>query len=250
MRTFKRAPNEINTSLTSYNKTVKFFNQMEWKGLIENKNTFTVDQYSQADAKNVYVDDHGSLVSRKPLQEEVLPTTIIPEDSEDEQWKLINVKTYGKATIYVVKGATYHGLIPQYRVVLKYDDSLYTLELNTSNEPLLSTFENYIICFNDDTSKGAKVFDVNHPTSSWQDFAKFIEVPVIQRTVGNEVTIYPGNGFTSSYKYEYIWSNNSQPDLPNSAELNIQSVGGKTWHVKQYSTSSNYNLNAYLSYMQ
>ena len=100
MRTIKRNVNEINTSLSSYNKLVKYNNQLEWKGIIENKNIFTTDQLSQADAKNVYVDDHGSLVSRPVLLREPLSKEILPTNSE-----LVDNITYGIGTASSKKDA-------------------------------------------------------------------------------------------------------------------------------------------------
>lgn len=230
MRTFKRAPNEINTSLMSYNKTVKFFNQMEWKGLIENKNTFTVDQYSQADAKNVYVDDHGSLVSRKPLQEEKLPTTIIPEGNE-----LIDKLTFGHWEVYCSKNS--EGSIT---ITISDKTTEYTLE-NITKYHIVS-IENYIICFND---LGAKIFDVNNSTEGWQDFNKFVEIPVFKRIVGNTITEYDKNQFTNKYIEEYIWSNISQPILPEKqrANVTINSNGIENkWLLDQADILTNYRL--------
>lgn len=203
MRTIKRNVNEVNTSLSSYNKIVKYYNQLEWKGIVENKNLFTTDQQSQADAKNVYVDDYGSLVSRPVLHRAPLSRDILPINSE-----LIDTITYGKVKIYVSNEE--YAFENHYKIVAVGDS---TAILKDINDYHISTIENYIICFN---NKGAKIFDINNQSAGWQDLNKFVEIPVIKRVVGSEITEYNKNQFTSQYKEQYIWSNVSKPQLPSS----------------------------------
>ena len=40
---------------------------MTFKGIVFNTNPFDVDQLSLKDAKNVYVDENGTLISRPPI---------------------------------------------------------------------------------------------------------------------------------------------------------------------------------------
>ena len=51
----------------NYPNTSKYFNQMTFKGIVFNTNPFDVDQLSLKDAKNVYVDENGTLISRPPI---------------------------------------------------------------------------------------------------------------------------------------------------------------------------------------
>lgn len=231
MRTFKRNVNDINTSLSSYNKSVKYYNQMEWKGIVENKNAFNLDQNSQADAKNVYVNDHGNLVSRPPIQRVSLPEDVLPPNSE-----LIDVIAYGKVKIYISNSHSPEN----YKIVA----------IGTSNAVIediqqyhISTVENYIICFN---NKGAKVFDINNQNKGWQDLNNFVEVPIIKRVVGNEETTHDSNQFTSSYKEEYIWSNQSHPKLPSPnkrATIKVNNpVSDDTWTLDNIDRQTEYRI--------
>lgn len=231
MRTFKRTPNQIDTSLSSYNKTIKYFNQLSWKGIVENKNIFEVDQLSQADAKNVYVDDHGSLVSRPVALKQPISTDIVPLNSE-----LIDIITYGKVKIYISDD---HVLNSRYKIVAVGQS---TATLDAIQEYHISTIENYIVCFN---NKGAKVFDINNQSAGWQDLSKFVEVPIIKRVVGNEITNYPTNQFTSKYKEEYIWSNVSNSDLPKLKRGTVKvnsNISDETWTLDQVNTLTDYRV--------
>lgn len=66
-RTFNRYPMSVNTPDKQDIKDY-FFNQYNWKGICEDKNYLAVDQYTSADAKNVYVDNEGMLRSRPSLK--------------------------------------------------------------------------------------------------------------------------------------------------------------------------------------
>lgn len=153
MKTFNRIPNQINTSVSSYNKSVKYYNQLEWKGLVENKNIYDVDQNSQADAKNVYVDDHGSLASRPPLLGEKLPIEVLPEGNT-----LVEVKQYSGITVYVSKDDE-----NKYTIVATKRNRYEVLPLKPTSYHL-SNIDNFIICFN---NLGAKVIDMNNVGRGW-----------------------------------------------------------------------------------
>ena len=64
MGTFKRTPFEIDTTVRNGSK---YLNQMQFTGIVQNNNTFDVDQNSLTDALNVYVNEQNTLVSREPL---------------------------------------------------------------------------------------------------------------------------------------------------------------------------------------
>lgn len=238
MRTIKRNVNEVNTSLSSYTKLVKYHNQLEWKGIVENKNIFTIDQLSQADAKNVYVDDHGSLVSRPVLLREPLNKEILPTNSE-----LVDNITYGKIKIYVSN--EYLNSENHYKVVVVADDTSATLSDLTKYH--ISTIENYIICFN---NLGAKVFDINNQSAGWQDLSNFVEVPVIKRVIGSEITEYSKNQFTNQYKEEYIWSNASQPILPENKRANVVINTQDKWALDQANILTDFRLLKKVNYVK
>ena len=230
MRTIKRNVNEINTSLSSYNKLVKYNNQLEWKGIIENKNIFTTDQLSQADAKNVYVDDHGSLVSRPVLLREPLNKEILPTNSE-----LVDSITYGKVKIYVNQ----HTDTKLYNVIASGEEVHGITDIQKYH---ISIIENYIICFN---NVGAKVFDINNQSEGWQDFSKFVEIPIFKRIINNNITEYSKNQFTNKYIEEYVYSNISKPILPKNKRANVtisaDNVVNK-WVLDQVDILTDYRL--------
>lgn len=161
MKTFKRIPNQINTSVSSYNKSVKYYNQLEWKGLVENKNIYDVDQNSQADAKNVYVDTHGSLVSRPPLLGEKLSTNILPEGNT-----LVEVKQYSGIIVYVSKD-----IENKYTIVATKGNGYEVLPLEPTSYHL-SNIDNFIICFN---NLGAKVIDMNNVGRGWFSLQEIVD---------------------------------------------------------------------------
>ena len=232
MRTIKRNVNSIDISLSGYDDSVKYFQQVEWKGIIENKNLFTTDQLSQADAKNIYVDSHGSLVSRPVLCREPLPTDILPTTSE-----LVDFITYGKVKIYISKGDTY-----KITVV-----GTSTAILDNLQNYHISTIDNYIICFN---NVGAKVFDINNQSNGWQDLSNFVEIPVVKRVIGSETTEYSKNQFTNQYKEEYIWSNASQPILPENKRANVVINTQDKWKLDQANILTDFRILKKVNYVK
>ena len=198
MKTFKRTLPNVDTSLAN---TTKYFNQLEFNGIIEDSNIFEVDQKSFVDAQNVYVDDE-QFVSRKPLQKDIS----IPKDPAIYfGYELVDYQQIGDMRLFVRKS-------PDNKyVILLYDTNNKYYELDGISKYNISVIEHYIICFND---LGAQIFDTTNP--KWQDLATsdLVEIPVIKRVIGSQVTEYNKNDFTESYKEEYIWSNQSKPTLP------------------------------------
>ena len=87
-KTFNRYPMSVNTPDKQDIKDY-FFNQYNWKGICEDKNYLAVDQYTSADAKNVYVDDEGMLRSRPSLKA-----------FDNTLGKILDVQLFGKLTVY------------------------------------------------------------------------------------------------------------------------------------------------------
>lgn len=197
MKTFNRIPNQINTSVSSYNKSVKYYNQLEWKGLVENKNIYDVDQNSQADAKNVYVDTHGSLVSRPPLLEEKLPIEVLPEGNV-----LVEVKQYSDIIVYVSKNIENH-----YIIVAAKDNTYKYLTTNPDETIIkynLTNISNYIVCFN---NLDAKVLDMNNIDRGWFSLQEIVEPSNPSSEIGNRLA--------KTYKEDYrLTNNNDDTPLP------------------------------------
>ena len=66
MRTVRRQPFSISTKRGDYPET-QVFAQSTFAGINESENPLTVDQSTFAGAENVYIDETGALVSRKPF---------------------------------------------------------------------------------------------------------------------------------------------------------------------------------------
>lgn len=89
-RTFNRYPMSVDTPDKEDIKDY-FFNQYNWKGICEDKNYLAVDQYTSADAKNVYVDSEGMLRSRPSLKA-----------FTNNLGKILDVQLFGKLNVYYV----------------------------------------------------------------------------------------------------------------------------------------------------
>lgn len=273
MRTYKRNVPDINTS-SDLNKSNKYLTQLNFKGIKEEENIYSIDQESLSDALNVYVDEENHLVSRPSLQNDLstkdLPYIIIAQ-TYGQYKSLIEVLDAGKYTVYVLQDTFGYGdgqIPPVYNICVLpkgYDKTEFPA--NSRLEDLadyhISIIDNYIICFNKDTlvnsgsimepnfksyPHGARVFDINNATEGWQDFNKFVDIPVVKRTVGNQVTTYEKNQFTNYTKEEYIWSNNSMPILPSGKpDIKVVSNNGTNyWKVqdddKDLSVNTDYRL--------
>lgn len=211
MRTIKsNLPNLTDTS--NIKNYAKYFNQLNFGGIVHGQDIYAINQQSFAEALNVYVDD-GSLVSRPTLQEdETLPSWVIPEGHT-----LVEILDFENTVVYVT---SYHEKVlgldvgEYYRIVI---GNKYTLD--GIKKYKLATISHYIICFN---NLGAKVFDINNREKGWTNLSELVDIPVTKRVVGSVETILPGNEFTKSYKEEYIWSNASHPVLPKNETATVE----------------------------
>lgn len=223
MRSIKRAIPDIKTNVDDNNK---FLTQTEWKGIIEPKNIFSVEQNSFSDAKNIFVDNNHRLVSRDPLQvDKTLPATAVATG-----YTLSEVYKVGDKLLYVSKNNE-----NLYRVII---DEAILLNLTTYH---IAIIEQYVICFNE---QDAKVYDINNTSEGWQSLSNLAEIPVTLKVVGNVETTYPANEFTKAYKEEYEWSNQSRPDLPSgNAEVVLIANGKKyTWTIVGTSILTDYRI--------
>lgn len=208
MITFKRSPANIDTSGIKNNS--KYFNQMNFKGILEDDNIYAIDQESFRDAKNMYVDWNDRLVSRPTLQKDNLPSEI-----DVYQYNLEDVQYIGQNTIYISKSKT--GSNYYFILLVDKDGNKYNIQNITNYH--ISTIEHYIICWND---RGAKVFDTNEPTKGWQNFNNFVDIPITKIITGSTVKELPKNEFTDKYKEQYTYTNQSFPLLPSgSAEVEV-----------------------------
>lgn len=229
MRTTKRVTPNITTSGLS--SLSKYFNQMQFKGILEDANIYAVDQQSFRDAKNVYVDSEERLVSRPTLQKDPeLLEAYVPWTYE-----LVDIKDFSICKLYISKSTANE--TQTYTIVMVPRNTSDTYNLEGLSDYHISSIAHYIICFN---NLGAKIIDTNNLEEGWQDFNDFLEIPIIKRVIGTNVTTYDKNHFIpNKYKEQYIWNNASHPELPNYtlADVELQTNKGKY----NYGTQTNIN---------
>lgn len=240
--TMKRDPVRFETGNTNYSK---HFNQMTFKGIVRNNNLFEADQLSFRNAKNVYVDENGTLISRSPIIPEALPTAYIELNLETfetpivpEGYTLVDIFETGKIITYISQ-QTSSGL---YRIAaMLNNDNLLQILPELVSKYHISAIERYIVVFN---NVDAMVLDVDKFGDGWKYLREVAEIPVTKRVVGQEVFENPSNQFTESYKEEYIWSEEVIPALPpGDAEVVVnQSPRNLTWTLKDANVNTEYRV--------
>lgn len=223
MRTIKRTVPDLPNVTNDYSK---YLNLLEWKGIIEGKNIFDVDQSSLADAKNIYVNEKNRLVSRDPLQED----KSLPENAVPDNYKLFEIYNVGNKALYVSKN-------DENKFAIKIDNSE-LLDLETYH---ISIIEHYVICFNE---QNARVYDTNNIIKGWQKLTDLAEIPITLSVVGATETTYEANEFTQAYKESYVWSVDSQPNLPGgNAEVVLLTSSNKyIWTIPDTNKFTDYRI--------
>ena len=138
MGTFKRTPFEIDTTVKNGSK---YLNQMQFNGIVQNNNTFDVDQNSLTDALNVYVNEQNTLVSREPLIKDNMyipyPTKTV-DDKTEIYGTLIDIKECNGVNVFVFKDGE------------KY---IITAHKGETSRTLMDITQYYITIFNQLTSE-------------------------------------------------------------------------------------------------
>lgn len=193
MRTFKRKIVDIDTSVDNISK---YNNQLTFTGIKQSKNIYEVDQKSQMDTLNVYVNDENTLVSREPLIEDTLPIILNEGDS------LVDIKsTNGVEVIVTVNSGIYKITAIKNNV----ETSL------TSTKYQLTIFDQYIICFREE---GAKIIDTNAEQTIWEDISNYAEIPITKITSGVKIEELDYNRFTNKHKEQYVITETLRTLLP------------------------------------
>lgn len=234
MRTIKRQPDRVTTDAQDVKSLAKYFNQMEYKGILEDDNIYAIDQQSFRDAENVYVDWNERLVSRPTLQ----------ASNEEQTYNIVEHKVYGDVTIEVRQ--TIVGQNTTYTVVATKGTN--TSSITGLTKYKLAHIEHYIICFN---NIGAKIFDTVTGTA-WENFTNYSEIPVVNRYVGSIHKKYleAVNKFIPDARYdEYEWAPTVPTILPTSGFSSIESVTliGET-DTYNYSSTSTYDIDKAIEY--
>lgn len=216
MGTFKRTPFEIDTTVRNGSK---YLNQMQFTGIVQNNNTYDVDQNSLTDALNVYVNEQNTLVSREPLIKDVIDINYPSETAE-----LVDIKETNNVKVYVFKDND------TYTISAYNNDTV----INISNivNYSLSIFNQYIICWNE---QGTKVINTSGEFV-WKPISDFADVPITKIITGIDVETKDHNRFTNKYKEKYVVKEDLRTILPKDSspiEVSILS-DGNTFTVNNY----------------
>ena len=192
MGTFKRAPFEIDTSIKNGSR---YLNQMQFNGIIQNNNTYDVDQNSLTDALNVYVNEQNTLVSREPLIKDDMyrpyPTKTV--DGKTEKYgTLIDIKECNGVKVFVFKDGE------KYIITAYKNNTEYKVTNVTSYN--ITLFDKYIIAW---TDSGHKVIDTNN-YKNWSDLKNYIDIPITKIVTGSDVEERAENLFTDAYEEHYV----------------------------------------------
>lgn len=200
----------------------RHLHQMTFKGIIHTDNIFDVDPTSFKNANNVYIDKYKTLVSRLPIVPEAVENGYVVTESEtietpivETGYTLVDLFETGKVTIYVTKNSN-----NEYRIIARNKISnILKIVTELVTEYHITAIEKYVIVFN---NVDAVILNVNDYDAGWQLLRDLSYIPITKRIVGQETFENPVNALTSSYKEQYIWSNEVNNILPDGdAEVSI-----------------------------
>jgi hypothetical protein len=217
MGTFKRTPFEIDTTVRNGSK---YLNQMQFTGIVQNNNTFDVDQNSLTDALNVYVNEQNTLVSREPLIKDNIEI-----DYPSETAQLIDIKECNGVKVFVFKDDEEY-IIIAYR---NKDDSAEII----SNKYYLCVHNQYILCFR---TEGAVLINTSLDKLSWEDLTAHTDIPVTKITTGNVVQDFDENQLSDKHKEKFIRKNDLNTVLPID---NTAAISGKIYNKTSITTLDN-----------
>ena len=184
IRTFNRAPITVDTPSSSQVKQY-FFNQQNWKGVIDNKNFLTADQESFSDSKNVYVNEEGLLKSR--------PSMKLKKDNVTRAWEFTDTKVYYDAGDFeiICKGQSY---------IYKTRTFLTTIKIIKFGHRLL-IFSKDIINAKD------TLLAFNIEDCAYETIEKFVHIPETKAFAENsESKVLDKNELSDSEIYSYLYN--------------------------------------------
>lgn len=223
----KREPVRVNAPSANYSK---HFNQMEFKGIVQNDNFLDVDQQSLKNAKNIYVDEDNVLTSRLPINNQPISDVIVPAG-----FYLVDIFTTGTVIVYICQNDN-----KEHRIVSMMNGSIKVLPALVTKYHI-SAIEKYIIVFN---NVDAMVLDINNYSIGWKPLRDFAEIPIVKRMIGQEVYTTPKNQFTESIKEEYVWSDEVIYSLPNgTAEVTVnQTPQSLVWTIENANMNTEFRI--------
>jgi hypothetical protein len=208
-KTLNRQPYSVSTSSSNYPKQYSFV-QAEFKGICDNSNDIVVNQQAFADAKNVYVNESGLLVSRAPFKFDGDEAFIVEEWSFDEyrlRLQCIEKKINDDDCFLFVLRCVSHTLsvtgdtdkFPYYTWRIPKS---YLVTPNAVPKTMCFQVEDKVFIWFAGISFIA--FNTNGPTPYFEDANKYLYLPILKQVVnGIESDLETENFLTDSHRVRY-----------------------------------------------
>ena len=208
-KTLNRQPYSVSTSSSNYPKQYSFV-QAEFKGICDNSNDIVVNQQSFADAKNVYVNESGLLVSRAPFKFDGDEAFIVEEWSFDEYRlrlqrieKKIDDDDYFlfvlRCVSHVLSVAGDADKFPYYTWRIPKS---YLVTQNAVPKTMCFQVEDKVFIWFAGISFIA--FNTNGPTPYFEDGSKYLYLPILKQVVnGIESDLETENFLTDSHRVRH-----------------------------------------------
>lgn len=191
MKTLNRQPYNVKQIKYSDIK-YKFFNHNDWKGVCDDKNYLSIDQYTFADSNNVYVDAEGILKSR--------PSVKLRKDKFNGP--------HIKDVYYFGSFVVYYKLIGNTSQLLFYKDDTLVKTVNVDKNFKLAYADNKIFVFEPGKISHFNTVPVEDTYIYIDNDKSSIYIPIVETVVGNARTeLESKNVLTGNYKSRYLYGN-------------------------------------------
>lgn len=202
MRTIKRNVSDLYGTIEN---NIETFNQMEWDGIVEDKNPYTVSQNSLSIAENIYVNSNGHLTSRFPIKtNEVL--------SLNKYESIVEVKDAGDIRVFVILSGV---LQNKYEIGYYKKSTGYVYRWAgkfVSENRGLYRHKEYILWF---TDEDAYVLNLNDIGLGFKPISSISYIPIKKLVKGSSITSPETNILTDSYREKYVFQGNEFPTFLN-----------------------------------
>lgn len=227
VKTVNRQPYSVN-QLNYGDIKYKYFTHNEWKGVCDDKNYLSIDQFTFADSNNVYVDAEGILKSRPSVK---------PRRTGGQS-KAQDCFTFGNFVVYqhLLSNKTYLSI---FEIQADGTEKQLALNgLNATNDLLLVADKFKLIVANQklyifEVNRIAEVSLTPSPYSSDTPFyscsLSLPYVPITEYFVGSSRTeLESKNELTKSYISRYLYDKNDS-----AIKLNTSALAGKSITVRR-----------------
>lgn len=191
VKTVNRQPYSVNQIKYSDIK-YKYFTHNEWKGVCDDKNYLSIDQFTFADSNNVYVDAEGILKSR--------PSVKLRKDKFNGP-HIKDVYYFGSFVVYYKSIGTTSQL-------LFYKDDTLVKTVDVDENFKLVYADNKIFVFEPGKISHLNTVPVGDSYIYIDNDKTSIYVPIVETIVGNARTeLESKNVLTGNYKSRYLYGN-------------------------------------------